>query len=271
MKRKKNKTVIISIMICSMTLCITECTGVNINGIAKKGLTGNGIMKEEERGVMDFNAIDVRGSVDVTVSEQKDAPIKVSGDENLIEFIETSVDNGVLNIYFRKEFGYTSKKGLRVTVPNNGRINKIKASGASDVTIEGCVEADDLSVSGKGSSDVKGNIKARKCEFDFSGSSDYKGNVEAVNCTFRCSGSSDCTISGNADICDVSMSGSSDFKGFDFVVKKVSVSASGSSDIQVTCTEELSVHASGSSDIFYKGDARITNVHTSGSSSLQRR
>jgi archaellum component FlaF (FlaF/FlaG flagellin family) len=247
---------------------MTACGNVITNGINGKNLKGNGVFKEKERGKMDFNAINTRGSIDVIIADVADAPIKVSGDENLIDSIETYVKDGVLNVHFKSGYGYSSKSGLKVTVPNNGRINKIMASGSSDVITEGCIVSDNMSISCKGSSDFKGNIKAEKCELNFNGSSDFKGSVEAVTCNVKCSGSSDCIINGKADICDISMAGSSDFKGYDFIVAKLNCNTSGSSDIQVTCNEELSVKASGSSDVHYKGTATVTNKHLSGSSDL---
>jgi hypothetical protein len=271
MKQELKKTALSSIVICSILFYITSCININIGNGFSRLLAGNGVMTEKIRGVTDFDAIDVRGSIDVIISDRNDASITVSGDENLIDSIKTQVDKGTLNIYFKNGIGYTSKVGLRVTVPNNGHIKNIKASGSSDVTIEGCIMADDIYVSGKGSSDIKGNIKAGNCELNFSGSSDYKGMIEAANCKITCSGSSDCVISGNADICDISMSGSSDFKGYDFVVKKFTCSAFGSSDVQVTCTEELYAKASGSSDIYYKGSAKVMSVQTSGSSDLHHK
>lgn len=262
----------ISLLICSMALQMTACVNVNIsNGIAGKNLKGNGIFKEKERGNMEFNAIDTRGSIDVIIADVADAPIKVSGDENLIDSIETYVKNGVLYVHFKSGFGYSSKAGLKVTVPNNGNIEQIKASGSSDVLIEGCVVADKITLSGSGSSDIKGNIRAESCELNFKGSSDFKGNVEAVRCDVNCSGSSDCIISGKADVCNASMSGSSDFKGFDFVVNNFNCKTSGSSDVQVTCNEKLSVSASGSSDVYYKGNAQVVSKNLSGSSDLHHR
>lgn len=263
------KTALISIMICGMVMCIAACSNVHItNGTGHKTLKGNGVFVEKERGKMEFNAIDARGSVDVIIADVTDAPIKVSGDENLIDSIETYVKNGVLNIQFKSGFGYSSKTGLKVIVPNNGRINKITASGSSDVTAEGNIVSDNMYLSCRGSSDFKGNIRAEVCELNFSGSSDFKGNIEAATCKIRCTGSSDCIISGKADICDISMSGSSDFKGYDFIVQKLDCTTSGSSDVQITCNEELSVKASGSSDVHYKGSAKIISKHLSGSSDL---
>ncbi|MDR0575655.1 MAG: DUF2807 domain-containing protein [Tannerella sp.] len=265
------KTALTFMIVCSIIICMTACGNVIINGGIGKSLRGNGVLREKERGNMEFNAIHARGSVDVIIADIAGAPVKVSGDENLIDSIEIYVKDGVLNTHFKSGYGYSTKLGLKVIIPNNGRINKIMASGSSDVTTEGCVVSDNMSISCKGSSDFKGNIKAEKCELNFSGSSDFKGNIEAATCNIKCSGSSDCIISGKADICDISMSGSSDFKGYDFIVEKLLCNASGSSDIQVTCNEELSVNASGSSDVLYKGSARIISAHLSGASDLKNK
>ena len=266
------KTTLTLVMICSIIFNLTACMNVSSsNGLFGKSIKGNGVHKEQERGKMDFSGIDVRGSVDVIIADIGDAAVKVSGDENLLEHIETYVKNGVLNIHFKDGYRYTSKKGIKVTVPDNGRLNSIKASGSSDVLTEGVIVPDNIIINCKGSSDFKGSIKAERCELIFSGSSDFKGSVEAETFIVKCSGSSDCVINGKADICEISMSGSSDFKGYDFIVNKLNCNTSGSSDIQITCNEELSVRASGSSDVYYKGDAKVLSAHTSGSSDLIRK
>ena len=283
------KTALISIMICSIIFSMTACLNISSNNIFGN-IRGNGVIKEQERGKMEFSAIDARGSIDVIISDVTDAPVKVSGDENLIEYIETIVKNGVLNINFKDKKGFSSRIGLKVIVPNNGRINSIKASGSCDVTIAGVLETDEMNIACTGSSDFKGNIIAVKCkvdcrgssdfngsiiaeicEIDCSGSSDFKGSIEAVKCSIRCAGSSDCNITGKADVCEMSMSGSCDFKGYDFFVNKLTCSASGSSDIKVTCNDELSARATGSSDIFYRGTAQVISKHTSGSSDIKNR
>lgn len=262
------KITLISVMICSIVIYTTSCVHVNINSADGKNLIGNGILKEKERAKMDFTALDARGSIDVYISESSDRPVTVSGDENLIDSIETYVKEDVLYIHFKKGYNYTSKKGLKVIIPNNGKINRINLSGSSDVFIEGCLVADNMSITAKGSSDIKGNIKAGNIDMNCSGSSDFKGHVEAIKCNVKCTGSSDCIISGSADVCDISMTGSSDFKGYGFTAKKCNCSASGSSDIQITCTDELSVRAGGSSDVYYRGNAKIVHKHLSGSSDL---
>ena len=263
------KTIFISAMICSIIFCLAAC--ININPV--KNLSGNGILKEQDRGIMDFEAIDARGSVDVIISESTDAPIKISGDENLIEYIETYVKNGVLKIQFKNRdyLSYSTRLGIKVTIPNNGRINSIKTSGSTNVIIEGTIVADNMSITGKGSSEFNGNIKAEKCKIDCSGSSDFKVNIEATTCILRFAGSSSCNISGNADVCEMTVTGSGDFKGYDFVVDKLTCSVFGSSGVQVTCNEELNIRTFGSSDVSYRGSATKISKSTAGSSSVINR
>ena len=263
------KTALTAIMICSIAIYMMSC--VNISSGSGEKITGNRVAKEVERGMMDFEAINVSGSIDVIISESTDAPVKVSGDENLLDYVETYVKDGTLNVHFKKNIKYSSGIGLRVTVPNSGKINKISASGSSDVIIEGCLVADNISINISGSSDVKGNIKAETVNMDTKGSSNFKGNIEAKTFNLKCSGSSNCTISGKAENCNISTAGSCDFKGYDFVVDKLKCNTSGSSKIQITCNEELEVATSGSSDIYYKGTGKVVSVKTSGSSNVRQK
>ena len=286
------KTALISIIICSMILNLTACINISADNGIFRGIKGNGVSKELDRGKMEFTAIDVRGSVDVIISNNADATIKVTGDENLVEYVETYVKDGVLNVHLNnKEIkSFSSRIGLKVTVPNNGQINNIKASGSSDVKVEGTVIADNMNISCKGSSDFIGNVKAGKCKIDCGGSSDFKGSVEAENCeiyctgssdfkgsvetttiSIRCTGSSDCNISGKADVCEISMTGSSDFNGYDFTTNRLTCSTSGSSNIKVTCNEEFEARASGSSDIYYRGTPKVKSLHSSGSSDIKNK
>ena len=84
------------------------------------------------------------------------------------------------------------------------------------------------------------------------------------------SGASDMTISGTATQLSVEASGASDFKGFDLSAEICDVRASGASDIKITVNKELSARASGASDVRYKGNGVITDINSSGSSSVKK-
>jgi hypothetical protein len=233
-----------------------------------KAIVGNGVIKEKEIGKLDFTNIDSRGSVDITISSSHDTPIKVLGDENLIDYVEVRVINGTLTVRIKEGLNYMTKHGLKVIAPNNGKIKNISLSGASDLIAECALTGGEIAITCRGSSDFNGDLSAAKCKLNMSGSSDFIGSIKATSVSINCSGSSDCKITGYADDCKISMSGSSDFKGYGFTAMRADCNASGSSDIRITCNEEIKVNAGGSSDVYYRGNAKVTGRRLSGSSDL---
>ena len=261
MKTSTILSIIISIAMMQLTSCIN---------ISKNTIKGNGIYKEQDYGKMEFNAINVRGSFEVIIADVEDAPVKISGDENLIDSLQVYLENGVLNVHFKKNINYSSNIGLKITVPNTGNIKEINTSGSAEIITKGTLTADNLSIIGRGSSTFKGSIKANKCSFDYSGSSNFNGSVEVETIEVDCSGSTEFNINGKADACKLSTAGSSNIKGFDLIVNKMDCDAKGSSDVQITCNEEIRLKTAGSLNFSYKGDAKIVEKHTAGSSNINK-
>jgi hypothetical protein len=161
------------------------------------------------------------------------------------------VKNGVLEVgWDHKGKWNNGNKKLKAYISFKS-IDKLKASGACNVSIVGVLKADDLLVDLSGASDLKGKVDTKKLAFDISGASDSK-------------------ISGVAVTLDIDASGASKFKGFDLSTDYCNVSASGASDIKITVNKELSATASGASDIDYKGAGVIRDIKTSGASSISR-
>jgi hypothetical protein len=69
----------------------------------------------------------------------------------------------------------------------------------------------------------------------------------------------------------VNSSGASDLKGFDLVTENCNAHATGASDIRITVNKELNVHATGASGIYYKGDAVIREMRSTGASSVSKK
>jgi hypothetical protein len=131
-------------------------------------------------------------------------------------------------------------------------LEKLQASGASDVQVAGTINVPSLQLEMTGASDFKGAVKTEILKLDLSGASDA-------------------TISGVTSSVYIHSSGASDFKGYDLVTDVCSAKASGASDIHITVNKELSADASGASDISYKGNAIIKDQHSSGASSIGRK
>lgn len=131
-------------------------------------------------------------------------------------------------------------------------VNSLEVAGASSIKINGTVSGENLDIKLTGASDMTGNVKLAKLTVDLSGASDLK-------------------IAGDVGDIDIDATGASDVKSYDLAADDCTVKATGACDIRITVNKELSVHATGASSVFYKGNAVMKNVHTSGASSIARK
>ncbi|HEY4151063.1 MAG TPA: head GIN domain-containing protein [Chitinophagaceae bacterium] len=200
-----------------------------------------------------FHTIEVSSAVDLFLSQGTEEGLAVSAsDVKWRGNIKTEVKDGVLHIWYenvgRISFGRNRKLRAYVSFKT---LDKLVASGASDVLVDGTIKSDHL-------------------ELHFSGASDFKGAVEANTLRVDIKGASDMTIKGTAGAINIDASGASDFKGYDLVSQTCDLTASGASDIKITCNKELNATASGASDVHIKGNGVIRNMRNSGASSVKK-
>jgi len=208
----------------------------------------------QTRSVKGFHAIKVSGGIDLFLSQGNEAVAVSASDIDVRDRIKTVVEDGVLKIYMDTRDGWhwnwhNLKLKAYVSFSN---LDKLSASGGSDISVEG-------------------SIKTDKLDIELSGGSDMKGRLSVTDLAIEQSGGSDVDISGSVINLSVEASGGSDFDGYDLVTENCRISASGGSDAHITVNKELNAHASGGSDIFYKGTGVIKEIKSSGSSSISKR
>ena len=206
------------------------------------------------RNVSGFSGISVGGSIDLYLSPDDHEVVVVSAAEpQWRDRIQTRVEGGQLKIWFdNKGFGRWPT-GMKLKAYVSFRtLEKLTASGSSDVYVNGVIKSEKLSI-------------------HLSGASDFKGAVDVAELSLDQSGSSDSQLSGRATRLKVELSGASDLKGYELSSDYCDISASGASDSQITVNKELSVHASGASDVNYKGAAETVKAQTSGASGVSRK
>jgi hypothetical protein len=205
----------------------------------------------QQREAGSFSEISVSGSIDLYLSPDEHQVVVVSArDESLRDRIITRVNGNTLEISFNsKGMGIKSDMRLKAYV-SFSRLNKLTASGSSDVFVNGV-------------------IKSEKLDVHINGSSDFNGALDVNLLDLHQSGSSDSKISGRAGVVKVHLSGASDIKAFDLNTDICEVNASGASDVSITVQKELYVHATGASDVRYKGKGTVKESKTSGASSIK--
>jgi len=201
---------------------------------------------EEDRTVGNFDAISVGYGIDLYLHQSQKTSVSVKAKKEIMEHIITEVENGTLVIKVDKWKKAKGRMEVTVQVPE---LNKILASGGSDVY-------------------GKGNWEMDKIDIIVSGGSDFEMELTANSVICNSSGGSDIDIRGSADNIDINCSGGSDVEAKNFVVKHGKVNATGGSDVVIHTTESIDANASGASDITYRGNPSQVKVHSSGSSDI---
>jgi hypothetical protein len=131
-------------------------------------------------------------------------------------------------------------------------LNRLSASGGSDVKMEGTIKSDNLSI-------------------NVSGGTDLAARIEAGRLTLEQSGGSDVNLTGKVTDLKIEASGGSDFSGYDLLTENCIIRASGGSDITITVNKEFYAEASGAADVHWKGKATVKGAKASGAGSVSHR
>lgn len=151
-----------------------------------RGIPGSGIAATETRDVESFDALEFAGSGELKIVCGKEPSLEVTADDNLLEFIETKVESGVLRIGFTENVSPDTTPTFVITTGELHRVDlagaatceisdldvdsfQMKMAGASKVSISGVAEEVELNLAGAGKVDSE-NLVARRVALDIAGS-----------------------------------------------------------------------------------------------------
>lgn len=198
---------------------------------AAETLTGSGTPATDTRNAAGARAVSlsVPGKLEIVAGDT--GKLTMTGDDNILPAIETTVERGELRIRFRERgsLNVRMKTPLRMTlvVPS---IEGISVAGSGDVVANG--------------------LDARKLALSIAGS----GNI---------------ALGGKAQSLEVQIAGSGDVKAGKLAARTASVSIAGSGDATVWAQESLSASVAGSGDVRYYGDPSVQRS-VMGSGSIRR-
>jgi hypothetical protein len=229
---------------------------------------GNGIEAVEVREYSGFDRVEVEGgsfdTVDIYVCECN--KIRITGDENLLPYVETQVDGDTLEL--------DTEANLRTDVPlvveiYTTSLERVDVSGSSNIRVID-LSGGSLTVNTSGSSDVKLKGVLDHLLISTSGSSDVDiVELDSRHLEVETSGSSDLDLHGEVEVFELRTSGSSDVRARELEAQRVTIRTSGSSDVEVCVTESLDVSVSGSGDVDYYCDPASVTRNVSGSGDVR--
>ena len=86
---------------------------------AQDKIKGSRNVIKEERDLSEFNALDVRGDLEVVIKNSGTARVEIEADDNLLEIISTEVIDGTLVIKPLKEISRSKRQKVTVEFPEN--------------------------------------------------------------------------------------------------------------------------------------------------------
>lgn len=214
-------------------------------------ITGNGNVKKEAREISGFTGVSLSGNMNVQLAYGTSNTITIEGDENLLPYIETKVEDGNLLVKSKDKVGLKSRNKLMVYVSLT-KLTALRVSGSGNI-----------SGTGDFTNDAKTNISV-------SGSGDINVGMNSFNETkIAVSGSGNVTLKGKStNNIDATISGSGNIDCSDVVCNDVFAHVSGSGNIKVFANKSIDARVSGSGNIYYKGSASNINLKSSGSGKI---
>jgi len=185
------------------------------------GIRGNGMIKTEERAIGAFTNIDVRGAF--VIEWQNEAPaLRITTDENLFPYIDSSVSGDTLRLRVREHVWPTHEINVVISSPTRtaARISgavkltakqlsgprfALESSGASRVSLEGNVNQ--LLVDMTGASELAASaLQTKTAEISTTGAADAEVAV-AETLKVAITGAGKVTYSGNPPTIEKHISG----------------------------------------------------------------
>ncbi len=209
---------------------------------------GNGDLVEEVRDVDSFSGVSSEGSLTVEIVAGETPSLTVLCDSNLLEFIDTDVEDGILEISERWSL-----------FPSDGCVVHVVAVGL-----------DHVALSGSGFVRVDGPVEAGRFEIDSSGSGEVDvETLAATSVVVLLSGSGGVVVAdGGAGTLDATVSGSGDVDTVGLEAEDATAIVSGSGRIELTATASVDAIVDGSGAIVVHGDPAGRDVSGTGSGTV---
>ncbi len=212
-------------------------------------ISGNGNVRDESRDISAIQTVKTSGSIDVEIREGNDYSLIVENDENLIPYVITDVNNGVLNIHYKNGYSVMNDHAkVIITAPS---LNKLVTSGSGDINSNGTIKSN------------------QQLQINTSGSGDVNVSVDAPSVKVTGSGSGNISLSGRTKDFDCKISGSGDVKCANLKSENAVIQVSGSSDVHVFASVSLKVNVMGSGDVTYSGNPTSPEIHIAGSGTVK--
>lgn len=254
-----------------LTMAAVALTGLsgciynsNINGSNKKFIKPSGkiVSKTYEMGTI--TSISLNSLPDLVVTQGSTPKIVIKGSDNILPYCQLKKDGNNLSISLSKDYDRNQFQKCDIIVYATVKdLQKVITTGTGDVSFQGPIKADLLTLSTTGTGDismpaftaktlivnitgtgdVSVNGNADNVKLSISGTGDIKSKLTGINnLSASVSGTGDISIEGNANNAYYKATGTGDILARNMIAKNVQASSSGIGDITCHASDSFSCH-----------------------------
>lgn len=210
---------------------------------------GNGNVTSQQRSETGFTGVESGGNFNTYVGIGPYS-IKIEAEENIISYIETFVDNGVLKIREKDGFWLKPNRSIKVYV-TAPRLNRIHSGGNGDVfSTTRITDSSRIDLHVGGNAKMKVEVDAPQIDADLGGN----GGIE---------------IKGQTRDFTAKSAGNGEINAFDLQSENAKVEIYGNGNASINASVKLDVRIGGNGNIKYKGNAQ-TSTQITGNGSLKK-
>lgn len=244
------------LMLALLTACDSEA--------GQQTVTGNGVLTTVTRDSETFSKVETTGDITVMYLKGSTPSVKITCDENLADYIETSVNGNQMSVKAKSGVVLTSKNLIRVLITSPS-LNTIDLLGS------GIVSADEMTgqnisvtINGTGRLSVK-NMTTANLDLKVYGKSSVAIGGVFTNITSYVKGDGNVVLTGtNAQTHTLTMEGKGAVKCYDLKSTNAKVVQTGACTAELSVANKLDVDAAQGAYLYYKGSPTITaNLHNS--------
>ncbi len=194
-------------------------------------------------GLVDFDAIDVSGAVDLRIEQGDKFAVELIGSSREKERYRVFKDGNKLIIDLEENHRFSWKNNV-INNFDEMRINITMPSLHS------------LELKGSGKVSVKG-FNEKETELKVIGAMKIRADINVENLSVEVSGASEVNLSGQGQRMNADIQGASKLNAYDFEVRTARVDANGVSHAKVYVTGTLEMEESFASEVDYRGDPKV--------------
>ena len=211
---------------------------------AQRKIRGNGNVVTEEHKVGPFTELFLDGVCNIYLNQGDEEKVVVEADENLHEFIYVDYSGDRLEIDMKSRINIRSRNKLNiyVTVKN---LERLRIMGVGNVKTDGKLRLDNLKTKITGVGNVELELEANSLDAELNS----VGNI---------------SFSGEIDEAVISQGGVGKLDAYDLRLNKLDLNGSGVGKTEVYVEKEVAVRSTGVGNVHVRGDAVITELHSSG-------